>query len=52
MNTENRAHKGSAEKTVRDIRHAARRNYSAEEKICIVVVALRSEVSIAKLCRK
>jgi len=52
MNTEIRAHKGSAEKTVRDIRHAARRNYFAEEKIRIVLKGLRSEGSIAELCRK
>ena len=52
MNAENRAHKGSAEKTVRDTHHAARRNYSAEEKIRIVLEDLRSEGSIAELCWK
>ena len=36
MNTKNRTQKDSAEKTVRDIRRATRRNYSAEEKIRIV----------------
>jgi transposase len=42
----------SAEKTVRDIRRATRRQYSAEEKIRIVLEGLRGEASIAELCRK
>jgi len=42
----------SAEKTVRDIRRATRRQHSAEEKIRIVLEGLRGEVSIAELCRK
>jgi transposase len=42
----------SAEKTVRDIRRATRRQYSAEEKIRIVLEGLRGEVSIADPCRK
>ena len=41
----------SAEKTVRDIRRATRRHYSAEEKIRIVLEGLRGEDSIAELCR-
>jgi|TARA_B100001105_G_scaffold148245_1_gene118874 transposase len=52
MNTKNRTQKDSAEKTVRDIRRATRRNYSAEEKIRIVLEGLRGEDSIAELCRK
>ena len=44
--------KRSAEKTVRDIRRATRRQYSAEEKIRIVLEGLRGEVSIAELCRR
>ena len=44
--------KGSAEKAVRDIRRATRRQYSAEEKIRIVLEGLRGEDSIAELCRK
>ena len=43
---------GSAEKTVRDIRRATRRQYSAEDKIRIVLEGLRGEQSIAELCRK
>ena len=46
------ARPGSAEKTVRDIRRATRRQYSAEEKIGIVLEGLRGETSIAELCRK
>jgi len=42
---------GSAEKTVKDIRRATRRNYGAEEKIRIVLEGLRGEHSIAELCR-
>ena len=52
MNTKNRTQKDRAEKTVRDIRRATRRNYSAEEKIRIVLQGLRGEDSIAELCRK
>ncbi len=52
MNTKNRTQKDSAEKTVRDIRRATRRNYSAEEKIRIVLEGLRGEDSISELCRK
>ena len=44
--------KGSAEKAIRDIRRATRRQYSAEEKIRIVLEGLRGEDSIAELCRK
>lgn len=44
--------KSSAEKTVRDIRRATRRSYSAEEKIRIVLEGLRGEASIAELCRR
>ena len=41
-----------AEQVVRDIRRAARRQYSAEEKVRIVIAGLRGEDSIAELCRK
>jgi len=44
--------KRSAEKSVRDIRRATRRHYSAEEKIRIVLEGFRSEDSIAELCRR
>ena len=42
----------SAEETVRDIRRATRRHFSAEEKIRIVLEGLRGEDSIAELCRR
>ena len=32
--------------------HATRRHFSAEEKICVVLEGLRSEESIAELCRR
>ena len=35
-----------------DIRRATRKQYSAEEKIRIVLDGLRGEVSIAELCRR
>ena len=44
--------KDSAKKTIRDIRRVTRRQYSAEEKIRIVLEGLRGESSIAELCRK
>jgi transposase len=42
----------AAEKAVRPIRRATRRQYSAEEKVRIVITNLRGEDSIAELCRK
>ena len=44
--------KRSTQQTVRDIRRATRRHYSAEEKIRIVLEGLRGEDSIAELCRR
>ncbi len=43
---------GQPDKTVRDIRSAMRRKFSAEEKIRIVLEGLRGEETIANLCRK
>ena len=45
------SNKDPAEKVVRDIRRKTRKQYSAEEKIRIVVLGLRGEESIAALCR-
>jgi len=42
----------AAERTVRDIRRKTRKQYSAEEKIRIVLSCLRGEDSIAELCRR
>ncbi len=52
MNRTHDTKPGSAEKTVRDIRRATRKQYSAEEKIRIVLEGLRGEDSIAELCRR
>ena len=41
-----------AAKAIKDIRRATRRQYSAEEKIRIVLQGLRGEDSIAELCRR
>ena len=42
----------SSERIVKDIRRATRKQYSAEEKIRIVLDGLRGELSIAELCRR
>jgi transposase len=42
----------TALRTVKDIRRATRKQYSAEEKIRIVRESLRGEYSIAELCRR
>ena len=42
----------SAEKAVKDIRRKTRRQFSAEEKIRVVLEGLRGEESIAELCRR
>ena len=44
--------KPSAEKVIKDIRRATRRQYGAEEKIWIVLDGLRGEELIAGLCRR
>ena len=43
---------GTSEQVVKDIRRATRKQYSAEEKIRIVLDGLRGEHSIAELCRR
>ena len=43
---------GTAEQHVREIRQATCKQYSAEEKIRIVLAGLRGEHSIAELCRR
>jgi len=44
--------KAPAERVVKDIRRATRKQYSAEEKIRIVLEGLHGEDSIAELCRR
>ena len=41
-----------AAKAIKDIRRATRKQYSAEEKIRIVLDGLRGEETIAELCRR
>ena len=41
-----------SERLVKSIRRATRKQYSAEEKIRIVLDGLRGESSIAELCRR
>ena len=43
--------KAEADRSVKDIRRATRKIYSAEEKIRIVLTGFRGEDSIAELCR-
>lgn len=51
MNSKSGA-KSSTEAHVREIRRNTRKQYSAEEKIRIVLEGLRGEHSIAELCRR
>lgn len=44
--------KNTPEKFVKDIRNHTRRIFTAEQKILIVMEALRAETSIAELCRQ
>jgi transposase len=44
--------KAPAEQVLKDIRRQTRRQYSAEEKIRIVMAGLRGEESISELCRR
>ncbi len=44
--------KSPAERAVRDIRRKTRKQYSAEEKIRIILDGLRGEESVAALCRR
>jgi transposase len=41
-----------ARRTIREIRRATRRKFSAEEKIRIVLEGLRGEQTISELCRR
>ena len=52
MRQKTEATKPSAEKVVKDIRRATRKQYGAEENIRIVLEGLRGEESIAALCRR
>ena len=52
MRRKHEANIDGAERVVRDIRRATRKQYSAEENIRIVLTGLRGEDSIAALCRR
>ena len=51
MNNKSRSQQ-TAEQHVKSIRRATRKQYSAEEKIRIMIEGLRGEHSIAELCRR
>ena len=44
--------KAPAEQVLKDIRRQTRRQYSAEEKIRIVLEGLRGDTNISELCRR
>ena len=44
--------KAPAERVLKDIRRQTRRQYSAEEKIRILLEGLRGEENISELCRR
>jgi transposase len=52
MRQKSRTRQTGAAKAIKDIRRATRKQYSAEEKIRIVLDGLRGEDSIAELCRR
>ncbi len=52
MRQKSETQKPTSERTVKDIRRATRKQYSAEEKIRVVLDGLRGEHSIAELCRR
>jgi len=52
MNQKPRRRTSSSEQIIRDIKRKTRKQYSAEEKIRIVLDGLRGEDSIAELCRR
>ena len=47
-----RSKQSDGERIVKDIKRKTRRQYSAEEKIRIVLDGLRGEESVAELCRR
>ena len=52
MRQESMSTKSPSERAVRDIRRKTRKQYSAEEKIRIILDGLRGEESVAALCRR
>ena len=52
MRQKSQTRQTGAAKAIKDIRRATRKQYSAEEKIRIVLDGLRGEEPIAELCRR
>src|SRR6202051_917003 len=52
MRQKSESQKPSSERIVKDIRRATRKQYSAEEKIRVVLDGVGGEHSIAELCRR
>ena len=52
MDKKSETSKDAADKLVKGIKRKTRKQYSAEEKIRIVLAGLRGEESIAALCRR
>jgi len=52
MSQKSQTRQTGASKAIKDIRRATRKQYSAEEKIRIVLDGLRGEETIAELCRR
>lgn len=49
---ETKSQKTTTENFVKDIRRKARRLFTSEQKILIVMEAIRGETSVAEICRK
>ena len=52
MRQKSQTRQTGSDKAIKDIRRATRKQYSAEEKIRIVLDGLLGEESIAELCRR
>jgi len=52
LNYEEHTKEKTTENFIKDIRRSTRRIFSSEQKIQIVMEALRAEMSVAELCRK
>ena len=52
MRQKSQTRQTGGDKAIKDIRRATRKQYSAEEKIRVVLSGLRGEESIAVLCRR
>ena len=52
MRQQSGTRESSSKRLVKNIRRVTRKQYSAEEKIRIVLDGLRGEASIAELCRR